>query len=188
MRRPEVNIDHAALVAMGVIAVSWFLIATLVVNFGLWQQSIRLYDVWVVIHEPAGRLNGLNRSDAFTTLGFGLVGAAAALAPLTPMFYRRKLAWLTDLVPCTLMAVSFAVLYTRTSTSSLHTDSNAHSVSAYLAHIAQGAATRASGLAATLISIGAGAYIAALGSCYLAIRGVSRFRAASRGPTPTPTA
>ena len=172
---------------MGVIAVCWFLIATLVVNLGLWQQSTRFYDVWVVIHDPAGRLNGPNRSDAFTTLGFGLV-CAAALAPLTPMFYRRKLAWLTDLVPCTLMAVSFAVLYTRTSTSSLHIDGNAHSVSAYLAHIAQGAATRASGMAATHISIGAGAYIAALGSCCLAIRGVSRSRAASRGPTPRPTA
>ena len=45
MRWPEVNIDHAAVVAMGVIAVCWFLIATLVVNLRLWQLSTRFYDV-----------------------------------------------------------------------------------------------------------------------------------------------
>ena len=179
MRRSESNIDHAALIAIGAIVVGWFLMATLVVNFGHWQQSIRFYDVWAVIQDPGGRLSGINRSHALTTLGFGLVCAAAALAPLTPMFYKRKMAWLAYLIPFTVMAVSFAVLYTKTSTTSFHTDDSAHSVSAYLAQIAQVAATRASDMVATHISIGAGAYIATLAGCYLALRGLNRFRAAA---------
>jgi hypothetical protein len=181
MRQPETNIDNAVLFAIGAIVVSWFVMATLVVDFGLWQQRIRFYDLWVFIQDPGAQLSGINRSHTLASLGFGCVCALAVLAPLTPMFCKHRVAWLTYLIPFTVMAVSFAVLYTKTSAGALHANDSAHSVNAYLARIAHGATTRLSGAVATRISIGAGAYIAILAGCYLALRGLSRFRAATAG-------
>jgi hypothetical protein len=175
----DVNIDHAALAALGAIVVGWFLMTALVVNFGLWQESIRFYDVWAVIQDPGGRLSGINRSHALTTLGFGLVCAAAVLAPAISIFYKRNDAWLTYLIPFVVMTVSCAVLYTKSSTSYFPTDPDTHSVSAFLARIAQAAVTRAGDTVASHISIGAGAYVAMLCSCFLALRGLSILRAAA---------
>jgi uncharacterized protein (DUF983 family) len=180
MRRSDVPIDHAALVALGAIVIGWFLMATLVVDFGLWQQSIRFYDVWAVIQDPSGRLSGVDRPHALTTLGFGIVCVAAVLAPAAAIFYQRKDAWLTYLIPFVVMTISCAVLYNKSSGSYIHTDADAYSASAYLARMAQAVVTRTQGAVATRISIGAGAYVAMLGSCYLALRGFSRFRANTR--------
>jgi hypothetical protein len=173
------NIDRAALIALAAIVVGWFLMATLVVDFGVWRQSIRFYDVWAVIQDPGGRLSGINRSHALTTLAFGLVCAAAVLAPAISIFYKRKEAWLTYLIPFVVMAISCAVLYARSSTSYIRSDANAHSASAFFAHIAQTAVARVGDTVATRISIGAGAYVAMLCSFFLALRGLRGFREAA---------
>ena len=110
MRRSKRAVDKAALVAVGVILVGWFLLATLVVDFGLWQQGVRFYDVWAVIADPAGRLSGINRSHGLATLAFALVCAAAILAPARSAFYQRKDAGLTYLIPLVVMVLSCAVL------------------------------------------------------------------------------
>jgi hypothetical protein len=175
----KVDVDHAALATLGAIGVGWFLMTTLVVNLGLWQQSIRFYDVWAVIQDPVGRLGGINRSHALTTLAFGLVCAAAVLAPAISILYKRKDAWLTYLIPFAVMTVSFAVLYAKSSTSYIPADPDTHSVSAFLARIAQAAVTRAGDTVASHISIGAGAYAAVLCSGFLALRGLSIMRAAA---------
>jgi hypothetical protein len=180
----DVNIDRVALAALGAIGVGWFLMTTLVVNFGLWQESIRFYDVWAVIQDPGGRLSGINRAHALTTLGFGLVCAAAILAPAISIFYQRKDAWLTYLVPFVVMAISCAVLYTKSSTSYFPTDRDSNSASAFLARIAQAAITRAGDTVASRISIGAGAYVAMFCSCFLALRGLSRLRVAATRADP----
>jgi hypothetical protein len=182
MRRSEVPIDHAALAALGVIVIAWFLMATLVVDFGLWQQKIRFYDVWAVIQDPGGRLSGVNRPHLLTTLGFGIVCAAAVLAPAAAIFYQRKDAWLTYFIPFVVMTISCAVLYYKSSGSYFHADADAHSASAYLARVAQAVVTRTQDAVATRISIGAGAYVAMLCSCYLALRGLNSFRANTRAP------
>src|ERR1700730_1976757 len=111
MRQSDMNVDRAALIALAAIAVGWFLMATLVVDFGLWQDRIRFYDVWAVIQDPGGRLSGIARAHTLTTLGCGLVCAAAILAPALSIFYKRRDAWLTYLVPFVVMAISCAVLY-----------------------------------------------------------------------------
>jgi hypothetical protein len=173
------HVDRAALIALGAIVVGWFLMATLVVDFGLWRQSIRFYDVWAVIQDPGGRLSGINRSHPLTKLGFGLVCTAAVLAPAISIFYKRKEAWLAYLIPFVVMAISGAVLYARSSTSYSGSDADAHSASAFFARIAQTAVTRVGDTVATRISIGAGAYVAMLCSIYLALRGLRGYRAAA---------
>src|ERR1700685_3206691 len=111
MRQFDENIDQVALAALGAIGVAWFLMTTLVVNFGLWQQGIRFYDIWSVIQDPAGRLSGINNSHALAAFEFGLVCAAPVAAPAISIFYKRKDAWLTYLLPFIVMAVSGVVLY-----------------------------------------------------------------------------
>jgi hypothetical protein len=180
MRQFDENIDQVALAALGAIGVAWFLMTTLVVNFGLWQQGIRFYDIWSVIQDPAGRLSGINNSHALAAFGFGLVCAAAVAAPAISIFYKRKDAWLTYLLPFIVMAVSGVVLYVTSSTSYFPVDADSHSVSAFFARIAQGVATRAGDTVASRISIGAGAYVAMLCSCLLALRGLVMLRAAVR--------
>jgi len=172
--------DHAALAAVGAIGVGWFLMATLVVNFGPWQQSIHFYDVWAVIQDPGGRLSGVNRSHALTTLAFGILCAAAVFAPAISIIYKRKDAAFTYLIPFVVMSVSGLTLYARSSSTYFASDSDTHSLSAFVAHIAQSAANRASDTVASHITIGAGAYVAMLCSCFLAVRGLSALRAAKR--------
>ena len=172
--------DHAALAAVGAIGVGWFLMATLVVNFGPWQQSIHFYDVWAVIQDPGGRLSGVNRSHALTTLAFGILCAAAEFAPAISIIYKRKDAAFTYLIPFVVMTISGFTLYTKSSSTYFPSDSDTHSLSAFVAHIAQSAANRASDTVASHITIGAGAYVAMLCSCFLAVRGLSALRAAKR--------
>jgi hypothetical protein len=180
MRQFDENIDHAALAALGAIGVGWFLMTTFVVDFGLWQQGIRFYDVWAIIQDPAGRLSGINSSHALATFGFGLVCAAAIGVPAISIFYKRKDAGLAYLLPFIVMTVSCAVLYAKSSTSYFPADAGGHSVSALFARIAQGVAARAGDTVASRISIGAGAYVAMLCSFLLALRGVGMLRATAR--------
>jgi hypothetical protein len=179
MRRTQTKIDQAALIAIGIIVVGWFLMTTFVVNFGLWQENIRFYDLLSVVRDPAGRFSSIDRSHPYLTLGFGLICAVAVLAPLAPLFYKTRAAWLTYLIPLALMAVGGAVLYAKTSGSHFHTADGVPAVSAYLARIAGRAADRMADIVATRISIGAGAYISFLASCWLALHGLRRFRAAA---------
>jgi hypothetical protein len=180
MRQPDINIDHAALAAVGAIGVAWFLMATLVVNFGPWRQSIHFYDVWAVIQDPGGRLSGLNRSHALATFAFGILCAAAVGTPAISIIYKRRDAGWTYLIPFVLMTVSGLMLYAKTSSSYFPADPGSHSLSAFVGHIAQSAVNRASDTLASHISIGAGAYVGMLCSCFLALRGLSAWRAANR--------
>jgi hypothetical protein len=180
MRRSDIKIDHAALAAVGAIAVGWFLMATLVVSFGPWRQSLHFYDVWAVIQDPGGRLSGVNRAHALTTLGFGILCAAAVFAPAISIIYKRRDAGFTYLIPFVVMAASGLTLYVKSSSTYLPSDSDTHSLSAFVAHLAQTAVNRASDTVAAHISIGAGAYVAMLCSCFLALRGLSALRAAKR--------
>jgi hypothetical protein len=168
----DVNIDHVALATLAVIGVGWFFMTTLVVDFGLWQESVPFYDVWAVIQDPGGRLSGINRSHPLTTLGFGLVCAAAIFVPALAVLRKRSNTWLTYFLPFTVMTITCAVLYTKSSTTYFSADTEQHSLRAFVAHIAQSAVARAGDTVASRISIGAGAYVAALCSCFLVVRGL----------------
>jgi hypothetical protein len=182
MQQSNVNVDRAALVALAAIIVGWFLMATLVVDFGLWQQSIRFYDVWSVIQDPAARLSGVGRAHALTTLGFALLCAAAVAAPAISVVRGRKELRLSYYIPFLVMAISGAVLYAKSSTTYIHADANAHSASALFARMAQVAVTRVGDTLAARLSIGLGAYVALFGSCVLAVRGWMSLRNAAIRP------
>jgi len=178
MQQSSVNIDRAALVALAAIIVGWFLMATLVVDFGLWQERIRFYEVWSVIQDPGGRLSGVGRAHALTTLGFALVCAVAVMAPAISIVRKRKELRFTYLIPLLVMVISGGVLYAK-STAAIHTDANVHSASALFARMAQVAVSRIGDTVAARLSIGLGAYVALLGSCLLAVRALTSLRSAA---------
>jgi hypothetical protein len=179
MQRTDANLDIAGLMALAVVALGWFAMSTLVVDFGLWQRAIRFYEVWAVIQDPAGELTGARNAHVLTTLAFGVVCACALIVPLVCMWNRQPAALLTYLIPFIVTAVSGAVLYAQGSMNTVVANSDAHSTSAYLAHIAQAAIGRASTAVATRIAVGAGAYLAVLGSSFLLLRGLIRYRNAA---------
>ena len=180
MRRPAEDLDHPALIALGAIALGWFFMSSLVVDFGLWQKSIRFYQVWALIQDPAGQLSGVNGARTLTAIVFGIVCAAALLAPLICMRSRRPASLLTYLLPFVVMAVSGAVLYEQGAMNTVVADSGAHSASAYIARITQAAIGRASSAVASRVSVGAGAYLALLGSCFLVLRGLTKYRSLAK--------
>jgi hypothetical protein len=124
-------------------------------------------------------LSGVNGAHTLVTLVFGVVCAGAVLAPIGAMRYRHPAALLTYLIPFVVMAVSGAVLYAQGSMNAVIVDSGSHSASAYVARIAQAAIGRASNAVATRVSVGAGAYLALLGSCSLVLRGLIKYRSAA---------
>ncbi|HEY4971693.1 MAG TPA: hypothetical protein VII35_17490 [Steroidobacteraceae bacterium] len=166
--------------AWAAVVVGWFLMATLVVHFGSWQQSIRFYDLLAVINDPGRRLTGINRPHPLLTFVFSMVCCGALLAPAAPLFMKQRGAWLGCLAPFILMALTCATLYAKTSMSYSPAEEGATSVSAFLSHAAQGAVGRISQVVATHISVGAGGYLAFLACAYLALSGARRFHAAVR--------
>jgi hypothetical protein len=178
MRRVDLTLDIAAIVALVAVALGWFLMSTLVVDFGVWQKGIRFYQVWAVIQDPAGALSGVRDAHVLTTITFGVVCTLGVAIPPLCMHSRAPAAFLSYLIPFVIMAVSGAVLYAQGSINTVVADSSAHTASAYIAHIAQQALGRASEAVATRISMGAGAYLALLGCCFLAVRGLSKYRGA----------
>src|ERR1700733_9761932 len=99
MQRPAETFDRAALIALGAIALGWFFMSTLVLDFGLWHKSIHFYQVWTVIQDPAGELSGFNGTRTSTTLVFATLCIAAVLAPLLCMPFGHPAARLTYLIP-----------------------------------------------------------------------------------------
>ena len=179
MRRTDATLDSAALIALAAIALGWFAMSTLVVDFGVWQRAIRFYELWAVIQDPAGALSGARNAHTLTTLAFGVVCAAAVIVPLVCVRNRQPVALLTYLIPFIVMAVSGAVLYAQGSMNTVVADGNAHTASAFVARMAQAAIGRASAAVATRVSVGAGAYLALLGSCFLLLRGLISYRSAA---------
>ena len=170
------NADRAALIALAAIALGWFFMPALVVNFGLWQNGIRFYQLWAVIADPAHELSGVNRTHALMSLLFAVICLASLLAPLAHAGYRRPALRWSYLLPFIVMAVTGAVLYAQGSMRGDVGEASRRSPSAFVAHIAQLAVGKASDAVATRISAGAGAYLALLGSCFLLLRGLMQYR------------
>ena len=181
MRRARLQWDRMALIGILVIAIGWFGMATLTADFALVQHNPRFYELWAVINDPLGALSGMNRSQDFLTFGFALVCVVALAASLAPVVWPRRIAWFAYLIPLLVMAYSLYALYAKTSTTYVAVDDSVHTLNAYIARITQSAMNRAGEASSKRISIGAGTYVALLGSVLLAARGIFKFvRAADK--------
>jgi hypothetical protein len=156
---PEVS----SRLAVAGILIGWFVIDYLVVSLGSLHHGVRFFDMSAMIADPARLFLGVDSS--MQRLMFSLICLACLAAPLAaPQLIRNRVAWLAYLAPLALVVLCAALLYSRTSAGFFADDIARHG----------------GGLAAQHISLGAGGYLALIGSLFLGIQGVRRFYLAAR--------
>jgi hypothetical protein len=149
--------------AIGGILIGWFFIDYLVVSLGSLHHGVKFFDMSAMIADPARLFLGVDSS--MQRLLFSIICLACLGAPLVaPQLLRDRVAWLAYLAPLALIALCAALLYSQTSAEVFAGDIVQHG----------------GGLAAKHISLGAGGYLALLGSLILGIQGVRRFHLAAR--------
>jgi hypothetical protein len=168
------QIDGVTLAAMLAILIGWFFADTLVVSMGSLQHGVRFFDISSAIANP---MKIFFRVDsAFQRVMFGATCLVCLLAPLLPHRRRSRWAWAAYLAPLTLMLISAALLYSRTSGEFLASSADPNSLGGNVIRFANNLVHQGGGLISRHISIGPGGYLAFAGSVVLALRGTRHFR------------
>jgi hypothetical protein len=174
--RAIAELDTSTKLAMVCIVFGWFFMNTLVVSLGSLQHGVRFFDVGAVIADPTRLFFGVDTS--FQRIFFGLICIVGVLAPLAPHMVRKRSAWLAYLAPLALLVVCGVILYSRTSGDFFTAPSDANAINGGLMRFANDLVRKGSGLVSRHVSVGAGGYLALIGSVVLALQGVRRFRRA----------
>jgi Fe2+ transport system protein B len=157
------TLEVSSRLAVAGILIGWFFIDYLVVSLGSLHHGVRFFDMSAMIADPVRLFLGVDSS--MQPLLFSFLCLACLAAPLTvPQLIKNRFAWLAYLAPLALIVLCAALLYSRTSAEFFADDSARHG----------------GGLAAQHVSLGAGGYLALIGSLFLGIRGVRRFHLAAR--------
>jgi hypothetical protein len=180
------ELESSSKLALVIVAMGWFFMNTLVASLGSFQLGVRFFDMSAVIGDPTRLFFGVNAP--FQRIFFGLICLACLVAPLAPHLEvaptplepipleKGKSLWLCYAVPLVLMLVCGVLLYLRTSGDFFADPGDPNSMTGSLMHFANGLVRRGSDMVSRHISVGAGAYLALLGSSVLASQGVRRFR------------
>jgi hypothetical protein len=170
------ELDGPSKLAIVCLVFGWFFMNTLVVTLGSLSHGVRFFDISAVIADPTRLFFDLY-TPAHRIL-FGLLCIACLAAPLTPHWIKDRRAWFTYLAPLALLAVCAVILYSRSSGEFFSTPVDAKSLSGNIVKFANDLVRRGSDLVARHVAVGAGGYLALIGSAVLAVQGVRRFRAA----------
>jgi hypothetical protein len=152
---------------------AWFFIDTLVVSVGSIKHGVRFFDASAVIADPTRMFFSIDTS--FGVILFTLLCCLCLIAPLAPHVWRNRLAWLAYLLPLVLIIVCGLLLYSKTSGDLLAAPSDAGSLRSSVMNFANKILQRGSDLVARHVAVGAGGYVALLGSLVLAYQGMRRF-------------
>ena len=172
--RAITRLDLSTHLAMVCVLFGWFFMNTLVVSLGSLEHGVRFFDISAVIGDPTRLFFGVD-SPAQRIL-FGLLCILCILAPVAPQLSTRRPVWLLSTAPLALIVLCGLLLYSRTSGEFFAAANDANSMSGHLVNFANDIARRGSNLVARHLSIGAGGYLALIGSVVLAVQGVRRFR------------
>ena len=164
------DLTVAAWISMFAILVGWFLLDTLVVTVGPLAHGVRFYDLSAAIVDPPGVLFGLNNDHMFNSIVFGLLACTPGhLRRSWGEFSRRALRAAAYFAPLGLMVVCAIALYFRTSGDFLPAPEASHTVGGDLVRLANDLLNRGAGVVANRVAVGAGGYLAAAGSLWLAL-------------------
>jgi hypothetical protein len=152
---------------------AWFFIDTLEVSIGSLKHGVRFFDASAVIADPTRMFFSIDTS--FGVVLFALVCCLCLMGPLLPHLWRHRVAWLGYLLPLALIVVCGLLLYTKTSGDLLTTPVDASGLRVGVMNLANKILQRGSDLIARHISVGAGGYVALLGSLVLGFQGLRRF-------------
>ncbi len=170
------KIDAISRLALLCVFVGWFFMNTLTVSLGSLQHGVRFFDMAAVIADPARLFFRVDAS--FQRVLFGLICLACLAAPLSAHIVKKRVAWIAYLTPLLLMLVCGVLLRSRASNEFLTSPTDARWADGGLLRFANDLA-REGGLISTHISVGAGGYLALIGSVMLAVTAVHRLRARS---------
>ncbi len=168
------ELDASAKLAIICVVFGWFFMSTLVVSLGSLEHGVRFFDMGAVIANPMRLFFGVDAP--FERWLFGLLCLFCAAAPLAPFIWPAKSAWLACLAPLALMLLCAAILYSRTSGEYFVAPSHASNTASSVIRFANDLVHKGSGLVSRHIAIGAGGYLALIGSAVLAAQGVRRLR------------
>jgi hypothetical protein len=151
---------------------AWFFIDTLVVSLGSVTHGVRFFDAAAVIADPTRMFFSIDTT--FGVLLFALLCLACLVLPLAPHFSRSRLAWLAYLAPLALIVVCGLLLYSKTSGEILATPSDASGLKGSVMSFANKLLQRGSDYVSKHVAVGAGGYVALIGSLFLAYTGIHR--------------
>jgi hypothetical protein len=174
------RLDVISLLCLGVVAIAWFGMDTLVVNFGRFTQSTPFYELGVIVLHPAALLVGVGTGHALELTAFTLLALTTLFVALAaPVLSTQRAAWLAGCAPLALMILCAALLYGNgsqqpppvSSNPGLHDD---------LMRLTNHVMQHAQNTLVSHISVGAGGIVAALASLALALRAIALSRAQRR--------
>jgi hypothetical protein len=151
---------------------AWFFLDTLVVSLGSVKHGVRFFDAGAVIADPTRMFFSIDTT--FGVLLFTVLCLACLLAPLAPHLWRNRVAWLGYLAPLVLIVACGLLLYSKTSGEILATPADVNGLKGSVLNLANKILQRGSDLVSRHIAVGAGGYVAMLGSLVLAYFGVQR--------------
>jgi lysylphosphatidylglycerol synthetase-like protein (DUF2156 family) len=174
------RLDPLTWLALICIVAGWFFLDALVVSAGPWRRAVHFYELAAIIANPARLFFGIDRAQLPAVIAFTALCLGVLCLPLAPFLSRVREAWLAYLVPLALMLVCGAWLYARTSGDFLNTQADTGTLAADVVRFANDLLHRASQPVARRVSIGAGSYVAIVGSLFLAYHGIRRYRERSQ--------
>jgi hypothetical protein len=180
------RLDVISLLCLGFVAIGWFGMDTMVVNFGRFAQSTHFYELGVIVLHPAALFVGVGTGHALELTLFTLLALTTLFVVLAaPVLFPQRSAWLAGWAPLGLMILCAALLYGNgageqtalTPNPSLHDD-----LMRFANHVMQ----HAQNALVSHISVGAGGVVSTLASIALAIRS-TRLSQAQRRPGALPS-
>src|SRR5580658_3600810 len=106
------RLDVISLLCLGVVAIAWFGMDTLVVNLGRFTQATHFYELGVVVLHPAALFLGVGTGHALELTLFTLLALTTLFVVLAaPVLFPHRTAWLAGWAPLGLMILCAALLY-----------------------------------------------------------------------------
>jgi hypothetical protein len=171
--------DWTVLLAVVCVACGWFLMNSLITDYGALQLQFRFYNMLTLMHSP-GRITTGASGDGATldAVLFGAVCAAAVIVALAPAWSTRKYAWLGCVAPFALMALCGAILYHGFSQDLVPNEGMLGDSGLRLSHLANELANRVGAVITRRIHVGLGGYLSLAASAFLAVKGLRGYRKA----------
>lgn len=172
--RAVAELDGLSKAAIVCVVFGWFFMNTLVVSLSSLKHGVRFFDMSAVISDPSRLFFDVDTP--MHRMCFSLICLVCLAAPIAAHLTKKRVAWLGYLAPLALILICGILLYSRTSGEFFAAAPDAKSMSGTFIRFAHDLVHRGSDLVSRHISIGAGGYLALIGSVVLAVQGLRRLR------------
>jgi hypothetical protein len=126
---------------------------------------------------PIQLFSGIDHAHSYVSIAFGLLCLIAVFAPLAPLIWSARAARLATAIPFALMLICAVLIAARSPGDFFHAPPQATSLGGDLIRFANDVIGRGATVVTKRISVGTGAYLALIGSAFLAIQGLRCYRA-----------